>query len=198
MHKFRLALPTAALLMASTAAQAHIGAGNTDGIIQGLAHPFSGVDHILAMVAVGLFAAHLGGRALWLVPLSFISMMVIGGAFATAGVDLPFAEVGISFSVLVLGIGVAVGLSVPTAAAMAMVGLLAIFHGHAHGAEMPESLSRFEYGLGFVLATATLHTLGIGVSLSVGEMPQSYKNRTLQITGSAIALAGVALLTGYL
>jgi urease accessory protein len=194
---FRLALTIAALLITSTA-QAHTGVGDTNGFVHGFTHPISGVDHILAMLAVGLFAAHLGDRALWLVPLSFVSMMTVGGAFGMAGVDLPFVEIGIGLSVVVLGLAVAWGFHIPTAAAMALVGFFAIFHGHAHGAEMPESASGLAYGVGFVLATATLHAGGIGLGLSVGRMSEAYGNRILQITGSAMALAGIAISIGYL
>src|SRR5580704_18011312 len=155
------------LLVASTAAYAHTGVGDTSGFVHGFAHPISGVDHVLVMVAVGLFAAHLGGRALWLVPLSFVSMMVVGGACGMAGVELPFVEVGIGMSVVILGLAVAIGYRIPTAAAMAMVGLFAVFHGHAHGVEMPESTSGLEYGIGFLLATALLHVCGISLGLAI-------------------------------
>jgi urease accessory protein len=194
---FRLALTIAALLITSTA-QAHTGVGDTNGFVHGFAHPISSIDHILAMVAVGLLAAHLGGRALWLVPLSFVSMMSVGGAFGMAGVGLPFVEIGIGLSVVILGLAVAWGFQIPTAAAMALVGFFAIFHGHAHGAEMPESASGLAYGVGFVLATATLHACGIGLGLLVGRMSEAYGNRVLQMTGSAMALVGIAILTGYL
>jgi urease accessory protein len=193
-----LALSIVGLLIASTAAQAHTGIGDTSGLIHGFAHPIGGVDHVLVMVAVGLFAAHLGGRTLWLVPLSFISIMIVGGALGMAGVGLPFVEVGIGLSVVILGIAVASGFHVPTAAAMAMVALFAVFHGYAHGTEMPESASGLEYGIGFVLATAMLHASGIGIGLLIGRMSQFYGNRILQAAGSAMALAGVAILTGYM
>jgi urease accessory protein len=194
----RLALPIAALLIASTAAQAHTGVGETSGFIHGFAHPINGADHILAMVAVGLFAAHLGGRALWLVPASFVLMMVLSGAFGMAGVNMPFVEIGIGLSVVVFGIAVAFGFHIPTAAAMTLVGFFAIFHGHAHGAEMPESASGLEYGFGFVLATATLHASGIGMGLLIGRMGETSGARILRATGSAVALAGIAILTGYI
>ena len=138
-----------------------------------------------------------GGRALWLVPLSFVSMMVVGSAFGIAGVNLPFVEIGIGLSVVVLGFAVAFGFHIPTAAAMALVGFFAIFHGHAHGAEMPGSASGFEYGGGFVLATATLHACGIGLGLLIGRMGET-SARILRATGSAMALAGIAILAGYI
>src|SRR5690349_19279871 len=121
----RLVLLAGALLIASTDAQAHTVAGDASGFLHGFVHPIGGLDHVLAMIAVGLFAAHLGGRALWLVPLAFISMMTVGGAFGIVGVGVPFVEVGIGLSVVVLGIAVATGAHLPTAAAMALVGIFA-------------------------------------------------------------------------
>ena len=130
-------LLTVAWLLSATAAQAHTGVGATTGFTHGFLHPVSGLDHVLVMVAVGLFAVHLGGRALWLVPLSFVSMMVVGGIVGMAGFGLPFVEIGIALSVIVLGAAVAFSLHLPTVAAMGLVGLFAISHGHAHGMEMP-------------------------------------------------------------
>jgi urease accessory protein len=186
-----------AAILASSAAQAHVGVGDTTDFQHGFAHPMSGIDHILAMVAVGLFAAHLGGRALCLVPLSFVSMMAVGGALGMAGVGLPYVEIGIGLSVVVLGIAVALSVDIPTAAAMALVGFFAIFHGHAHGAEMPETASGLAYGAGFALATATLHIVGIGVGLGIGRLSHAHGKRVLRAAGAAMALTGVAILAGY-
>jgi urease accessory protein len=115
-----------------------------------------------------------------------------------AGSGLPFVEIGIGLSVIVLGLAVAFGWHIPTAAAMALVGLFAIFHGHAHGAEMPESTSGLAYGAGFALATALLHALGIGAGLGIGKADAMIGRRALQTAGSAIALAGGAIFVGYL
>src|SRR6516225_3115830 len=139
------------------AASAHVGIGDTHGYLHGFSHPLSGTDHALAMVAVGLFAAHLGGRAPWLVPLTFVSVMALTGIAGMAGVKLPFVEIGIGISVVVLGLAVAFQISVPTLVAMSLVGFFAIFHGHAHGAEMSESVSGLAYGVGFMCATVVLH-----------------------------------------
>src|SRR4051812_38629505 len=126
----RLALPAAALLtLAATAAEAHTGIGVTGGFGYGFAHLLGGIDHVLAMVAVGLFAAQFGGRALWLVPLSFVAMMMVGGAVGMAGTSLPLVEIGIGVSVVVLGLCVAGGYRMPVAVAMAMAGVFALFHG---------------------------------------------------------------------
>jgi urease accessory protein len=180
-----------ALLLALTpsVAFAHVGIGDTNGIAHGFLHPVSGVDHILAMVAVGLFAAHLGGRALWLVPLSFVATMAFGGALGMAGVALPYVEIGVGLSVVVLGIIIASRINPPVAIAMALVGFFAVFHGHAHGAEMPETASALAYAAGFIFATLLLHAVGIGAGLLIGR-----ERRITQAAGSAMALAGVAIL----
>src|SRR5271156_212734 len=174
------------LSVMSTAASAHVGVGDTNGFIHGFSHPLSGIDHTLTMIAVGLFAAHLGGRALWLVPLTFVSVMVPAGIVGMAGTPLPFVEIGIGFSVVVLGLAIAFQFNPPTLAAMALVGFFAIFHGHAHGAEMPESTSGLEYGVGFISATALLHAVGIGIGLAIGYAGQIYSCRIVQVGGGAM------------
>ena len=165
-----LGLCAGAIAYLPVAASAHPGvADHMHGFASGFAHPFSGIDHVLAMVAVGLFAAHLGGRALWIVPLSFVSVMTLAGIAGTAGVALPFAEIGIALSVVVLGLAVAFQLNVPTVAAAALAGFFAVFHGYAHGAEMPASMSGLSYGLGFICATLLLHATGVGLGLAMGQ-----------------------------
>ena len=161
----RIAAAAAALLALSGAALAHTGAGAASSFAHGFVHPIGGLDHVLAMVAVGLYAALLGGRALWLVPATFVGVMAIGGALGHGGLALPYAEIGIALSVIVLGLAVALRISLPTLAAMALAGLFAIFHGHAHGAEMPQTISGHDYAAGFMLATALLH--GVGIALGV-------------------------------
>lgn len=120
-----------------TAALAHTGVGDTAGLVHGFLHPMGGLDHVLAMLAVGVLAALLGGRALILVPLSFVAMMAVGFVLGLGGVALPLVELGIALSVIVIGAAAAWGGRLPVAAAMSLVGAFAIFHGHAHGAEMP-------------------------------------------------------------
>jgi urease accessory protein len=188
-------LATAAALVAIPgAALAHTGHGDASGIAHGFMHPIGGLDHVLAMVAVGLYAALLGGRALWLVPAAFIGTMAIGGALGMAGVALPDTEIGIALSVVVLGLAVALRIGLPTLAAMALVGILAIFHGHAHGAEMPAGAGGLSYAAGFLLATALLHGAGIALGLSAGRLADHGGRRITQAAGGAMALAGVALL----
>jgi urease accessory protein len=179
-----------------TLAYAHVGIGETHGFFHGFSHPIGGVDHILAMVAVGIFAANLGGRALLALPLTFMALMLAGGALGIMGFPLPFVEVGIGVSIVALGIAVAVKWNWPVAAATAMVGLFAIFHGHAHGTEMPVDASGAAYALGFVTATGLLHLVGIGLGLGTGRAARTRSWRITQAGGAAIAVAGVAVLTG--
>jgi len=188
-----IVLLTIVFALAPSLAFAHVGIGDTIGIAHGFMHPVSGIDHVLAMLAVGLFAAHLGGRALWLVPLAFLAMMAFGGALGIAGVALPYVEIGVAVSVVMLGIIIASRISPPLAIAMALVGFFAIFHGHAHGAEMPETALGLAYGAGFILATALLHAIGIGLGILIGR-----ERRVMQTAGSVIALAGAAILGGLI
>lgn len=185
----------AAFVLLPRAALAHTGHGDTGGFAHGFMHPIGGLDHVLAMVAVGLYAALLGGRALWLVPATFIGVMAIGGALGIAGYPLPYTEVGIALSVVVLGLAVALRISLPVLAAMALVGVFAIFHGLAHGAEMPQDASGYVYAAGFLLATGFLHCAGIAIGLVAGDLADRGGWRVVQAAGGAMALAGVALLT---
>ncbi|SFE10955.1 HupE/UreJ family protein [Roseivivax sediminis] len=187
-----------ALSAVPSVALAHTGVGDTHGFMHGFSHPIGGLDHVLAMVAVGMFAAYVGGRALWLVPATFVLMMAVGGALGIAGAPVPFVELGIVASVIVLGLAVALQWHVPTAAAMALVGFFAIFHGHAHGAEIPAGVSGLEYALGFMFATAVLHAIGVGIGFGFSQVGARISRAALQAGGGAMALAGVAILTGYL
>jgi urease accessory protein len=190
------------LILASTAlatpAFAHTGIGDTNGFAHGFLHPVSGIDHVLAMVAVGLFAALLGGRAIWLVPLAFVTMMGAGGAAGVAGINPPLTEIGIGLSVVALGVAVAFSVRMPVAAAMAFVGFIAIFHGQAHGAEMPETASGLAYGIGLIIATALLLVCGIGIGLWLGRVAQDRVRRVTQLAGGAMSLAGIGILVGVI
>ena len=150
----------------------------------------SGLDHICAMVAVGLWAAQRGGRAVWLVPLTFVGAMAVGGLLGMTSVYVPFVEEGIVVSVLVLGVFIAVAARLPLVTSAVIIGLFAIFHGHTHGAEMPETASGFAYGAGFMLATALLHAVGIATALCISRIGQL---RLVRFAGAAIALCGVYL-----
>ena len=184
----------AAILVAIPgAALAHPG-HDAGGFAHGLVHPLGGLDHVLAMVAVGLYAALPGRRALWLVPATFVGVMAIGGALGAAGYPLPYVETGIALSVIVLGLAVALRVSLPTLAAMALAGLFAIFHGHAHGTEMPQDAAALSYAAGFMLATALLHMAGIALGAAIGRIGDAYGVAAYRLGGGLVALAGVAIL----
>jgi len=188
----------AAIALLPGMALAHTGVGDTSGFSHGFVHPLTGIDHLLAMMMVGVFAWQLGGRALWLVPLTFVLVMAIGGVFGVAGIGIPFVETGIALSVIVLGAAVAFRLTVPVAVAVALVGLFAVFHGHAHGEEMPENAAGLAYGLGFMLATAALHAAGIGIGFLIGRIADERGPAIVRITGGLVAMAGFALLGGLI
>jgi urease accessory protein len=177
---------------APTIALAHPGIAHVHDLAHGFTHPFTGVDHVIAMLAVGVFAAQLGGRALWLVPGTFIAVMAAAGIAGMMGLTIPYVETGIALSVLALGAVVAFVVRVPVAIAMAMVGLFAVFHGHAHGTEMPDSASGILFGFGFVAATVTLHAIGIGCGVLVARA--SSGRQIAQLAGGAAVVAGAALL----
>ena len=176
-------------------AYAHVGAihaeiGEASGFLHGLTHPVSGLDHICAMLAVGIWAAQMGGRSVWAVPLTFVGVMALGGALPMLGIGLPFVEQGIVLSVLLLGVLIAASMRLPLWLSSGMVGTFALWHGHAHGAEMPELASGMTYALGFMLVTALLHAMGIAFGLSVQRIS---RERLVQAAGAGIALCGVYL-----
>ncbi len=154
----------------------------------GLLHPWTGLDHLLAMVAVGLWAAQMGGRALWLVPASFLAAMGLGAALGQTGFTLPWMEQGIAASVLLLGLAIAFAVKVPAIVPAILVGAFALFHGGAHGAEMPAGASSLGYFGGFLLGTAILHALGLGLGLTMGRFTPAMALRGL---GGAIACLGL-------
>ncbi|HEY2328731.1 MAG TPA: HupE/UreJ family protein [Verrucomicrobiae bacterium] len=189
--KLHRALPLGFLLLLPSLAQAHPGMlGHIHGFANGLTHPLTGLDHICAMIAVGLWAAQRGGRACWFIPLVFVSVMSIGGMLGLAGIQIPFAEVGIIASVLILGVLVAAAVRLPLAVSSLIVGTFALFHGFAHGAEMPETASGLNYAWGFMFATACLHLCGVGLGLLAKEFAPE---KTLRWTGGAIAACGLYL-----
>lgn len=190
------ALAAATVLLAATPALAHPGHDGAGGLAHGFLHPFGGLDHVLAMVAVGLIAARIGGRAIVLVPLAFLVMMMVGGVLGVAGLGLPFVEIGIALSVVVLGAVLALRATLPVVGAMVLVGAFAVFHGYAHGAEMPASTSGLAYGLGFVAATALLHALGLGLGLGAGRLNSDAGRPALRVAGAGLAAAGLGLLAG--
>jgi urease accessory protein len=157
-----------------------------------------GIDHILAMVAVGVFAYVLGGKALFLVPLSFVGMMAVGFLLGLNDLDLPFVELGIALSSVVIGGIAALGRPVPVVAASALVGAFAVFHGVAHGVEMPVNASGLDYALGFISATAMLHAAGIAAALAVAKLVGRFGKPVAQLAGGLFALGGAGILAGWL
>jgi len=180
-------------LLAATAAQAHVGHGAADGFLSGFTHPFFGADHVVAMVAVGLWGAILGAPALWLLPIVFPLVMALGGALGVAGVPLPAVETGIALSGVVLGVLVALAIRAPLWIAAVLVGLFAVFHGHAHGTELPTAANPFAYAAGFVIATGLLHLAGI----AIGTLTRSAEGTwAVRAAGVVVAAVGAAFLTG--
>jgi urease accessory protein len=192
--KFLLAALTA--ILTPVAAFAHTGIGDASGIAHGFMHPVSGMDHVLAMISVGFFAYTLGGRALLLVPAAFVAMMAAAGALGIAGVLVPLVELGIGLSIIVIGMAAALGRKMPTAAAMGLVGAFAVFHGVAHGAEMPQESSGLAYAAGFMLATALLHAAGIAACFAAARIIGSQGRLAARFGGGAVALAGAAMVGG--
>lgn len=182
----------AAFSLFATPAFAHTGFHAT-GFWAGLSHPFNGLDHVLVMAGIGIWAAQLGGRHLWLVPLAFVVTMIVGAGLALAQVPLPAVELGIAGSVIAIGVLVGVGARMPSGAAAALVGLMALFHGHAHGTELPEMASAWSYAAGFVASTTALHVIGLGVGLAVFRLARP---AVLRIAGLATALIGVVMVSG--
>lgn len=181
-----------ALSALAAPALAHTGAGAVHGFGAGLLHPLFGLDHVLAMVAVGLWAGSVGGKARFAYPFAFVAMMVVAGLWGMSGAELPGVEIGIAVSVIVLGLAIALKATPPLAAGTAACAIFAIFHGHAHGAELPDGAGAFGYAAGFVLATAGLHGVGLAAAGAlVQRAPQ-----LARAAGGGFILAGVALLAG--
>jgi urease accessory protein len=185
------ALLAAVLLLAPASALAHQDVGQAAGFLAGLMHPVSGLDHVLAMVAVGLWGAVLEAPAIWVLPVAFPVVMAFGGLLGLLGVPLPGGEIGIALSAVVLGAAVLAELRPPLWVATIIVAFFAIFHGHAHGRELPEGTSAQLYSLGFVMATGLLHAVGILLGLlhrwSLGR-------QAVRAAGGGVALAGLFFL----
>ncbi|MHB2266918.1 HupE/UreJ family protein [Aliihoeflea sp. PC F10.4] len=186
----RLPLAAFALALSGFPAFAHPGHGAHDanGFLTGFLHPFTGLDHILAMVAVGLWAASLGGRSVLAVPAAFVAFMSAGFLVALAGVTLPYVEPMILGSVVVIGLLVAASVKLPVVPAAILVGLFAVFHGHAHGTEMGHS-GALVYGAGFLIATALLHAIGIWLAVALARLDQ--RDLPVRALGAATAFTGV-------
>ncbi len=191
-HFQSLAMAMILLAYASTAS-AHEATGITGGFLSGFMHPILGWDHVVAMVAVGLWGAFLGSPAIWVLPVVFPLVMAFGGALGVAGVPIPAVETGIAASAVVLGAMVAFAVRPPIWIAAVIVGTFAIFHGHAHGTELPNAANPLAYSVGFVISTGLLHLSGIAFGLLV-RWPAG--KVAVQAGGGVITLAGIGFLTG--
>jgi urease accessory protein len=191
-----LGVTTLVLLSTLSVAFAHADAASiTGGFLSGFFHPITGLDHVVAMVAVGLWGAFLGRPAIWILPIVFPLVMAFGGALGVAGVNIPYIETGIALSGIVLGLAVAFAVRPPLWIAAILVGAFAIFHGHAHGTELPNAANPLIYSIGFVIGTGLLHLAGI----LLGELTRwSWGNAAVRVAGAAIAFIGLAFLLGVL
>ncbi|MDW7774484.1 MAG: HupE/UreJ family protein [Desulfobulbaceae bacterium] len=187
----RIFSPLLLLLLFPGSAEAHTFQGET-GFLSGIFHPVLGFDHLLAMLCVGIVSAQIGGRAIWTVPLTFVTIMALGGFLGMQDIALPGVEYGIALSVLVLGLAVARGKKIHPLAAHLGVGFFAIFHGHAHGAEMPAMADPLVFSMGFLLGTAAIHLAGVGVGLSARIINNGPE--TLRYVGAGIAGIGVYII----
>ena len=170
------------------------------GIVSGFLHPILGLDHLLAMISVGLLSAQLGGKAIWTVPATFVSVMALGGILGLVGVPVPLVEFGIAGSVILLGVAIAVNKGLPSALAMTVVALFGLFHGHAHGTELPDISNTIglivAYVAGFLVATVGLHIIGALVGMIA--IRNTRGTRALQVAGGIISVLGVFIITGIL
>ena len=180
-------------LCLATSAYAHTGEESANGFLAGVLHPLTGFDHLLAMVAVGIWGATLGMPLIWVLPVAFPMLMVVGGILGIVGVPLPFIESGIAASVVVLGAAIALAWRAPLPLAVGIVSAFGVFHGYAHGAELPKSASPAAYVAGFVLCTGALHLAGIAIG-TLQSMPKG--PQALRASGGLIALAGLWIFAG--
>jgi urease accessory protein len=192
-NRVLLAAVTLGAALMPGAAFAHVGVGSTASFLAGFAHPYSGLDHVAVMVAVGLWAALKGGRALWVWPCAFVGVMLIGGLLGMMHVPVPFVEPGILASVVALGLLVALAADLPVWLGAVIIGVFAVFHGHAHGSEVAENIGGAEYMAGFALATASLHAIGLGIAFVLASIEM---RAVVRLAGVACVLLGIALMTG--
>jgi urease accessory protein len=198
-RRLRSRCRNAALFAASTAlavelppgAEAHVTAGPIGGFASGLEHPFFGLDHLIAMLAVGIWGAQMGGRRVWTLPVTFPLVMAVGGVIGMAGVALSHIETGVALSMLAFGAVIAFAWRPPEWVALGLVAVFAICHGYAHGVELPNAADPAAYAVGFVIATGTIHVIGIGVGLSLGKL---FDGRFARGLGGAVAAAGLYFL----
>jgi urease accessory protein len=181
-------IPLLGLALLPQPALAHITQGPTGGFASGFAHPLTGLDHFLAMFAVGVWGAQMGGRSVWALPVAFPLVMTIGGVAGMAGLVLPYVEIGIALSILVLGLAIACKWRPIEIVPLALIAIFALCHGYAHGVELPNAADPAAYAVGFVLATGLIHVTGIVVGLLLGKPLHGWLARGI---GGVIAAAGV-------
>jgi len=181
----------ALVLINAGAAEAHVEEGVLGGFASGLQHPIFGLDHLLAMLAVGIWGAQMGGRRVWTLPVTFPLIMALGGIAGMAGLYLPSVEIGIALSVLALGLAIAFAWRPFEPVALALIAVFAVFHGYAHGVELPGAADPAAYATGFVVATGAIHVAGIGIGLVLGTLFRGWVSRGL---GAAIAASGLYFL----
>jgi urease accessory protein len=186
-------LLAAAMGCLATVAQAHSGEGGANGFMAGVLHPLTGFDHLLAMVAVGMWGATLGAPLVWALPVAFPMLMVVGGVLGIAGIPVPLVEPGIAASVTILGLAIALAWRAPISIALAIVAVFGVFHGYAHGAELPNAVSPAAFVAGFVLCTGSLHLAGIAIG-TLKNIPRGAQ--ALRVGGGLIAAAGVWIFAG--
>lgn len=191
--RYQTSLAVVVFVLLATQGQAHSDGGVVGGFTSGLLHPVFGWDHVVAMVAVGLWGSFLGNPATWLLPVVFPLVMAIGGALGILGLPFPEVETGIALSGVVLGLAVLLAIRAPLPIAAVVVGIFALFHGYAHGTELPSAANPFAYAIGFMLATGALHMAGIGLGL-LNRIPNgSYVVRGL---GGGVMVVGLGFLFG--
>ena len=176
-------------------ASAHLKGGALGGFQSGFTHPIVGTDHLLAMLAVGIWGAQMGGRNVWTLPVTFPLIMAAGGILGMSGFALPNVELGIALSVLILGIAIAFAWKAPEWAALLLIAVFAVFHGYAHGVELPRAVDPASYANGFVVATGLIHIAGIGIGLLLGR---PWRGQLSQVLGAAIAVTGLFFAAGPL
>lgn len=193
----RLTLSLIFLGLASTPAFAHLAPGEHGSLAAGLSHPLFGLDHVLAMVVVGLWACQIGGKALWMIPASFVGTMMVGFLLALGGLSVPFVEPVILASVVALGLLVAMAVRLPVGPGMLIVGVFALFHGYAHGGELGAA-GALPFAAGFGIATVALHGVGVGFGLLLRKVvgDGTVGRYSLRLVGAVSALAGIALVAG--
>ncbi|EPE97158.1 HupE/UreJ family protein [Rhizobium grahamii] len=186
-----IGLVVTALLLSTGVAEADVGTGGVSGFAAGFFHPITGLDHVVAMIAVGLWGAQLGKPAIWMLPITFPLVMAFGGFLGLLGVPMPGVEIGIALSGVLLGIAVLTETRPPLFAAAILVGVFAIFHGYAHGTELPLGENALVFSLGFVIATGLLHAVGIVIGL-LYQWP--WGKITVRAAGGAVGAVGAFFL----